>query len=797
MPPLEIYGSYQLVEKLAVGGMAQLFLAKRLKPKGQERTVVLKRILPHLAEDTAFVTMFLDEARIAARLHHPNVIEILDLGAEGDSYFIAMEYIHGEDLRRISKRGIEQGRRMPPPLVCRVIAQACRGLDYAHRRTDQAGKPLRIVHRDVSPQNILVGFDGHVKVVDFGIAKAVDKATVTASGVIKGKHAYMSPEQALGREIDHRTDVFALGIVLYETLTATRLFRRATDLQTLKAVSECKVDAPSRVFPGVPTQLDQILMKALTKDLNARYQRASELADALEQWLGDRPDGSVEAVGAYVSELFAERLEKERSEGKFVPSKSFVAAGLDSRSPPSSPRAEATASLRPFSVPRSVTELSDAHVAGSPLESRTTDVTPAYLPHSKITEPVPAAGRRQTVEELEPAGAGSEGEPEAVTLSGMSGDRPAPVPGGVPGGTTPYGRPLPTHMFGPMSPPEQKTLIEPKAGMAKTFIEPVQRLATPIQAAPSPEPELSPVTDASPVEPITVASGPVRIKSREGTLAEPPKPAMWPWWIAAGLTTFVVAAVVTKVLVDRKDLFKQAVAAPVAPADAQGAPAADAGAVAVKPEAAPPPTAADAKREPMKPFNAVPVTGATYALTRRAQQLYASVSGGGVAVGSPLRVVGPQKGGTKERDFYGVASVVEVREGEARVLFDEPDALPDGLFVTLDEEKEKGPYPAAKGSGAHGLTLVGSLQQRAGDASADVALKNATDFDWSHCEVRLPDNRALKLGASVVVKSGATQWISGNAFKARGGHGDGKQQEGFAYVRCAEGDGYLKAASLP
>ncbi|MBL8952756.1 MAG: serine/threonine protein kinase, partial [Myxococcaceae bacterium] len=551
--------------------MAQLFLAKRLRPKGQERTVVLKRILPHLAEDTAFVTMFLDEARIAARLHHPNVIEILDLGAEGDSYFIAMEYIHGEDLRRISKRGIEGGKRMSPPLVARVIAQACRGLDYAHRRTDQGGKPLRIVHRDVSPQNILVGFDGHVKVVDFGIAKAVDKATVTASGVIKGKHAYMSPEQALGREIDHRTDVFALGIVLYETLTATRLFRRATDLQTLKAVSECKVDPPSRVFPGVPAQLDPILMKALTKDLSARYQRASELADALEQWLGDRPDGSIEAVGRYVSELFAERLEKEKSEGKFVPSKSYITVGLDGRSspkssPPSAPRSEHTASLRPAAVGKTVTELSDAHApAASPLESRTTDVTPAFLPKERVTEPVPAAGRRQTLEELSPAGAGdaadADAEGEAVTLSGMGGSRPPRDLGGAPGGTTPYGRPISTQMFAQLSPPESKTLIEPKMG-AKTFIEPVQRVATPVQRgdaagppapAPEPEPELAPVTDAAPVEPITVASGPVRLKSREGPKHEP-KPVMWPWFLAAGLTTFAVAAVVTKVIVDKREL---------------------------------------------------------------------------------------------------------------------------------------------------------------------------------------------------------------------------------------------------
>ena len=221
---IETYGNYRLLQKLAIGGMAELYLARRMRPAGQDRTVVLKRILPHLAEDSAFVSMFLDEARIAARLHHQNVIEILDLGAEGDSFFIAMEYIHGEDMRRVAKRAMESNRRLPAALACRVVASAARGLDYAHKRTDQTGRPLQIVHRDVSPQNLLVGFDGQVKVVDFGIAKAIDKATVTASGVIKGKHAYMSPEQAIGRSIDHRTDVFALGVVLYELLTGTGCF---------------------------------------------------------------------------------------------------------------------------------------------------------------------------------------------------------------------------------------------------------------------------------------------------------------------------------------------------------------------------------------------------------------------------------------------------------------------------------------------------------------------------------------------------------------------------------------------
>jgi eukaryotic-like serine/threonine-protein kinase len=195
---VENYGSYQLIKRLAAGGMAQIYLARQKGPEGFEKLLVVKRILPHLAENEEFVRMFLDEARIAARLNHPNIVQIYNLGAQGDSYFIAMEYIHGEDVRRVWKRADRLGMPMPSPLVCRVIIDACSGLDYAHKRVDQTGRPLGIVHRDVSPQNILATFEGGVKVVDFGIAKAADQATVTRSGVLKGKYSYMSPEQASG-----------------------------------------------------------------------------------------------------------------------------------------------------------------------------------------------------------------------------------------------------------------------------------------------------------------------------------------------------------------------------------------------------------------------------------------------------------------------------------------------------------------------------------------------------------------------------------------------------------------------
>jgi len=308
-----------LLEKLAKGGMAEVHLAR--ESAGEQRLVALKKMLPHLVEDPDFMTMFLDEARIAARLHHPNVVEIYDLGQHGDALFIAMEFVHGEDLRRIEKRCAEAGRPFPPGLACRIVREACKGLDYAHKRADAQGRPLGIVHRDVSPQNLMVSFEGVVKVADFGVAKAADKAHITQSGLIKGKHPYMSPEQALGQEeLDCRTDVFALGIVLYEAVTGVRLFRRSTDMQTLRAVAECEVMPPSKVTPGLPPQLDEILLTALARERDRRYHNAAELGSALESFAGSEPEASVVHVGRFVSELFSDRLQREAREKKFAPS---------------------------------------------------------------------------------------------------------------------------------------------------------------------------------------------------------------------------------------------------------------------------------------------------------------------------------------------------------------------------------------------------------------------------------------------------------------------------------------------
>jgi serine/threonine-protein kinase len=311
----ETYGSYELLRRLATGGMAQIFLARE---RGDEdgQLMVVKRILPHLAENEDFVRMFLDEARIAARLNHPNIVQIFNLGALGDSFFIAMEYIHGEDVRRLWKRAEALGHQLPVPLVCRILAEVCAGLDHAHKKTDPSGRPLGIVHRDISPQNLIITFDGGVKIVDFGIAKAADQATVTRSGVLKGKYSYMSPEQASGEKIDARSDVFAAGIVLYELLTGQRLFKRGNDVQTLNAVTECEVTPPSDVDPRITKDLNAIVLKALAKRREDRYQEARHLAEALEKFIAGRKlPGSREDLAQFMRMLYRERLEREDAEG--------------------------------------------------------------------------------------------------------------------------------------------------------------------------------------------------------------------------------------------------------------------------------------------------------------------------------------------------------------------------------------------------------------------------------------------------------------------------------------------------
>ncbi|HEY8206012.1 MAG TPA: serine/threonine-protein kinase [Myxococcaceae bacterium] len=280
----QTFGRYTLLKRLATGGMAEVWLARQRGIERFEKKLVIKRILPKFAGDIEFKEMFLNEARIAAQFSHPNIVQLYDMGEVDGSYYLAMEYVHGQDLGRIVRQAHALRQRIPPHIAIRIIALSCEGLYYAHTRTDDAGRPLKVIHRDISPQNILVGFDGSVKLVDFGIAKAVDSAAMTKSGHIKGKLSYMAPEQATSKTIDHRVDIFAIGLTLYEMLSNTRPLKRSTDAATFMAALDCKIPPLTKVAQ-VPPELEPIVMRAIAKDRNARYPDARQFGVALERFL--------------------------------------------------------------------------------------------------------------------------------------------------------------------------------------------------------------------------------------------------------------------------------------------------------------------------------------------------------------------------------------------------------------------------------------------------------------------------------------------------------------------------------
>ncbi len=308
---------YEPLKRLAIGGMAEIFLAKQSGLEGFEKVVVLKRILPHLASDAEFVSMFLDEARIAAKLSHPNVVQIYDLGKADQTYYIAMEYVSGRNVQHLINKQQQLGGHLPVEHVVKIIAGVCDGLYYAHARKDYDGKPLNIVHRDISPQNILVSFAGGVKVVDFGIAKASTQLAQTRAGVLKGKYAYMSPEQVRGAKIDHRSDIFAVGLVMYEMLTGMRAFERDNSLKTLKAIVQEKPLNPREMNPDIPMEVVKLLSKALEKNPDRRYKSAQEMQLALEDWLETSPKKSNNVrVSRFLYELFDDELNS--TEGTLV-----------------------------------------------------------------------------------------------------------------------------------------------------------------------------------------------------------------------------------------------------------------------------------------------------------------------------------------------------------------------------------------------------------------------------------------------------------------------------------------------
>ena len=282
------YGNYYLLERVNSGGMAEVFKAKAFGIEGFERLVAVKKILSSIAEDTEFIKMFIDEAKLSGQLQHANVAHIFDLGRVNDSYYIALEYVAGKDLRLIWERSREMRQLLPVDMVCYVISKVCDGLEYAHNKTDAAGQPLNIVHRDVSPQNILVSYEGDVKLIDFGVAKAASSSTETRVGILKGKLSYMSPEQVRGLVLDRRSDTFAVGVVLYEMLTGERLFLGDSDFETLEKIRKVEIAPPTLFNPSIPKELEEIVLYALQKSPNQRYQSAHELQAALQRFMFDR-----------------------------------------------------------------------------------------------------------------------------------------------------------------------------------------------------------------------------------------------------------------------------------------------------------------------------------------------------------------------------------------------------------------------------------------------------------------------------------------------------------------------------
>jgi serine/threonine protein kinase len=308
------YGQYLLLDRIATGGMAEVFRAKRRGVEGFEKTVAVKRILPHLSDNKDFVEMFINEAKMVAGLSHPNIVQIFDLGKIEDTYYIAMEYIDGKDLRAILARSHDRDAILDVDLSALIATKIASALEYAHRHRDPSGRPLWIVHRDVSPPNVLISHEGEVKLVDFGIAKAAIKAPSTDSGSLRGKLLYMSPEQAWGRAMDKRSDIFSLGTVLFEMLTGRSLFMGTSEMSILERVRAAQFLTPSSFNPAIPIELEAVVAMALKKEPEDRYQDASEMLRDLDAYLRRRPAVGSTELARRVAKLFgSEEGENKKS----------------------------------------------------------------------------------------------------------------------------------------------------------------------------------------------------------------------------------------------------------------------------------------------------------------------------------------------------------------------------------------------------------------------------------------------------------------------------------------------------
>ena len=310
LEPGTALGKYEILRKLAIGGMAEIYLSRVRGNAGFEKLVVLKRILPHIAQDPTFVNMFLDEARLAATLQHPNIADVYDVGEYDDGeVFFTMEYVHGQDVRGIRWASRKRDEQIPLAMSLAIIHGTASALDYAHDKRGPDGQPLGLVHRDISSSNIMISYDGAVKLLDFGIARATNQSQKTQTGTLKGKIPYMSPEQCRSSRLDRRSDLFSLGTVMFEITTGRRPFRGQGDFDIMEQIVHHEAPRPSTIVNGYPLELEAIVMKLLAREREDRYQNAEEMLHDLDAFLAqNKLWASTKVVGKYMRSLFAERL---------------------------------------------------------------------------------------------------------------------------------------------------------------------------------------------------------------------------------------------------------------------------------------------------------------------------------------------------------------------------------------------------------------------------------------------------------------------------------------------------------
>jgi serine/threonine protein kinase len=473
---MERLGRYDLLRRLGAGGMAEVHLARAVGPEGFQKLVVLKRILPHLSADPEFVRMFLAEARLAAILDHPNVVQVFDIGRDGTDWFFTMEYVYGENLQTVLRAVRRHCGALPLEHAVTIGIGAATGLHYAHERVGFDGRSLQLVHRDVSPTNVMLTYDGCVKVADFGIAKVTSRTDVTRAGIRKGKVPYMSPEQCRAEGLDRRSDVFSLGIVLYECTTMVRLFDGDNEFGVMNRIVNADIPLPSTQRQGYPKDLERIIMRALGRERDQRYATGAELAADLEAFARERKlRATPAALGEFLHEVFRPKpFPYGALAGTAVAPASLIPTGPHDLG--SAPRSSSSSSVPPMMRPDVTPSSHPSHTASSRVRPNTSSV--GHPPDRTLRNVAIGLGASAGIAVLAVGGLWA-----AVNL--RSDEPQAPAPASAPASVATTPAPLPT----PTSAPPPAAASMPVAVPVPTPA-PTQAPVEPAVAAPEAAPDV-------------------------------------------------------------------------------------------------------------------------------------------------------------------------------------------------------------------------------------------------------------------------------------------------------------------